>query len=185
MLAPMRGFWLALALAAGIGFASVAYGQAGTVPSTARGELTLPEIVERDALLQPGVDAMKKDDPATALAAFPNDLKTLRYSALAALKSAKKANKPSLKAAGFLIEEFEVQGKRVQVGVFPSLAGRYHTLYRFMLVEPAKVESSASTQSGGGDRCNDPNFLPYMDVEADDVLPDGPVARGPGGPPPF
>jgi hypothetical protein len=170
MLAPMRGFWLALALAAGIGFASVAYGQAGTVPSTARGELTLPEIVERDALLQPGVDAMKKDDPATALAA---------------LKSAKKANKPSLKAAGFLIEEFEVQGKRVRVGVFPSLAGRYHTLYRFMLVEPAKVESSASTQSGGGDRCNDPNFLPYMDVEADDVLPDGPAARGAGGPPPF
>ncbi len=88
---------------------------------------------------------------------------------LAALKAAKKAGNPQLDSPGFVVDEFEAGGQKVTVAYYPLLAGKYHTLYRFILPRPAQIDTSASMNAGGGDRCKDPNFRPYLDLESDDV----------------
>jgi tetratricopeptide (TPR) repeat protein len=193
-------------------------------------KLTPEQIANRDTMLKPGIDALKRgDNPAAlealqpALAAYPDDLRVLRYTASAAMGAnqnekaldlfnralAKHPNQPwplrlavlqlearlgkwsdfdrdlaALRAAkksgddhqldssnGFLIDGFEAGGKQVQVVLFPLLAGRFHTLYRFMLPKLATPAPpvQASTQSPQSSRCDNPDFRPYVDVESDDA----------------
>jgi tetratricopeptide (TPR) repeat protein len=81
---------------------------------------------------------------------------------LAALRAAKVAGEHELdSSSGFLIDRFESGGQPVQAVVFPKLAGRYHTLYRFMLPPVAGAIPPAN--------CAVTNFRPYFDVESDDV----------------
>ena len=174
----------------------------------------------RDAMLKPGVQALRGGDATAAvealrpvLAAYPNDPLVLSYSAsaamatkdyrtaliefqraidnhaaqpwplrmsvinleaklgmwpefdrdLAVLRAAKKdgTDEQLTKTNGFIIEEFEAGGKTVQAVVFPALAGRYHTLYRFMLPSVAGVTPPAN--------CPVTDFRAYIDVESDDV----------------
>lgn len=218
MLRPMR-------MAAGIAVLGMVMG-AG-LPAAGQGtELSPQDVVRRDALLQPGLDALKKGDSAAALtafqpalAAFPKDGKVLQLSGeaametnqndvalglferalaehpkdvwnirfgvlrlearlgkwedfdkgLAELKAAKKAGDAALESPGFVVDEFEVGGQKVTAAFYPLLAGHFKTLYRFLLPVPAPVDVAASTTGGAGDRCKDPNFRPYIDVESDDV----------------
>ncbi len=217
--------------------ASLPVGQArGQAPQTRQvssdpdpEKLTPAEVVKRDALMAPGIEELKQNNPAAAyeklqpaLAAYPEDLRTLRYAAmaamgankneealtlferalgrhpgqpwplrlsiltlesrlgrwndfnrnLAALRAAKKeGTDPQLAGTnGFVIEEFEAGGKHVQAVVFPTLSGRYHTLYRFLLPKSANLnpQTSASAQ-GTPAQCQNPEFRPYLDVESDDI----------------
>ncbi len=198
----------------------------GVAASAQTPALSPEQVVRRDALVQPGLDDLKKGDASgalaalePALAAFPNDAKVLMLSGeaamesqqnqvalglferalaekppdewqvrfalmqlqarlaqwkefdanLAALKAAKKAGNPQLDSPGFVVDEFEAGGQKVTVAYYPLLAGKYHTLYRFILPRPAQIDTSASMNAGGGDRCKDPNFRPYLDLESDDV----------------
>jgi tetratricopeptide (TPR) repeat protein len=88
---------------------------------------------------------------------------------LADLKAAKKAGNAQLESPGFVVDEFEAGGQKVTVAFYPLLAGRYHTLYRFELPTVVQVDASAAMNGGGGDRCKDPDFRPYLDLESDDV----------------
>jgi tetratricopeptide (TPR) repeat protein len=84
---------------------------------------------------------------------------------LAELKAAKKdgGDAQLARADGFLVDEFEVSGLTVEVEYFPLLAGKYKTLYRFLL------PVSAARKSGDGPGCEDAQFRPYLDVESDDA----------------
>jgi hypothetical protein len=92
---------------------------------------------------------------------------------LADLRAAKMGNDPALaKSNGFVIDEFEVDGGAVEVIVFPAMASRFHTLYRFYLPKQSKTAPAAQagvTQNGTPDACKNPNFQPYIDLESDDV----------------
>ena len=97
---------------------------------------------------------------------------------LLALREAKKSDDPALaKSNGFVIDEFQAGATTVQAVIFPTLAGRFHTLYRFLLPAgaPARTSVQASANSPGGaadgkpDPCKNPAFRPYLDVESDDV----------------
>jgi tetratricopeptide (TPR) repeat protein len=207
----------ALLVAAAFG-AGAAWGQGAP--------LSPEDVVRRDALVKPGLDDLKKGDPAgafaalqPALAAFPKDEKVIMLSGIAAmnsqqnevalelferalaekpadewqvrfevmmvearlgkwkefdanlveLKAAKKAANPQLDQPGFVVDQFEAGGQTVTVAYYPLLAGKFHTLFRFELPKPAQVDTSASMNSGGGDRCKDPDFRPYFDLESDDA----------------
>lgn len=84
---------------------------------------------------------------------------------LAELKAAKKAGTDAqlARADGFLVDEFDVSGLTVEVEYFPLLAGKYKTLYRFLL------PPSAVRKPGDGPGCDVPSFRPFLDVESDDV----------------
>ena len=84
-----------------------------------------------------------------------------------ALKKAKLDGEKELAStAGFLVDDFEVAGRAVKVAYFPTLAGEYKALYRFVLPRPPAVDVPAPAAEG--DRCKDPDFHPYIDVESDD-----------------
>ena len=88
----------------------------------------------------------------------------------AALKAAKKSGERELASMpGFLIDEFDVDGKSVKVAYFPTLVGKFNTLYRFVLPELPRARSATPAQGPDSDRCKDPQFRPYIDVESDDV----------------
>jgi hypothetical protein len=90
------------------------------------------------------------------------------YRDQATLKKAKQDGEKELAStAGFLVDDFEVGGRPVKVAYFPTLAGQYKALYRFVLPAPPTVKVPDATADG--DRCKDPNFHPYIDVESDDV----------------
>lgn len=93
--------------------------------------------------------------------------------ALAELRAAKKAGTDhSLDASnGFVIDEFETGRGTVDAVVFPLLAGRYHTLYRFLLPKESNLsaQAQASTTNNQSPQCQNPNFRPYIDIESDDV----------------
>ena len=211
---------LGLSLLALVLLASPIYGQ-GT-------GLSPQDVVRRDALLEPGMTALKKGDAAAALGAFqpalsayPKDTKVLllsgeaamasnqndqalllfqralaehpaspldwdaRFSVLvlqarlahwtdfdqglAELKAAKEAKNPELDAEGFLVDLFDAGGKKVKVIYYPQLAGKFHTLYRFLLPKPAAANTPSLPPSDTQDRCANPNFQPYLDVESDDA----------------
>jgi tetratricopeptide (TPR) repeat protein len=224
----LRGMSLRRAVLAFVWMALVAVswtGAKGQVAAAAQADgepVNAVDAAKRDALLQPGIELMKKGDAAgafaalqPALTAFPTDLLVLRYSAdaamaagkndsalalfqralathppqpwplrlavirlqarlgnwpefakdLAELKAAKKDGRDAqlARADGFLVDEFEVSGLTVEVEYFPLLAGKYKTLYRFLL------PPSASPKTGDGPGCDDPRFRPYLDVESDDA----------------
>lgn len=84
------------------------------------------------------------------------------------LKQAKQNGEKELAStAGFLIDEFEVTGRGVKVVYFPMFAGQYKALYRFVLPAPQAVD--VPPPAAEDDRCTDPNFHPYIDVESDDA----------------
>ncbi len=90
------------------------------------------------------------------------------YRDQAALRKAQQDGEKELSATtGYLVDDFSLGGRAVQVAYFPTLAGRYKTLYRFIL--PGPPAASASPASGDEDRCRNPNFHPYIEVESDDV----------------
>jgi tetratricopeptide (TPR) repeat protein len=185
------------------------------------------EAAKRDALLEPGLQALKAGDAAgavaafqSALKAFPNDLQVLTDSAeaalfahqdeaalgffqralaqhpddpwhlrlgmmlaearlqrweafekdLTALKAAKQGGDRELQAStGFIVDAFEANGVSVQVVYYPLLAGHFYTLYRFLLPKAATQQEPVASQGQSADRCKNPNFRPYLDVESDDV----------------
>lgn len=88
------------------------------------------------------------------------------------LRTAKKSGTDHTldKSNGFIVDNFEAGGKKVQAVIFPLGAGGYHTLYRFYL--PKKTAATgvvASTTTPQTSRCENPNFQPYIDVESDDI----------------
>jgi tetratricopeptide (TPR) repeat protein len=73
--------------------------------------------------------------------------------------------------AGFVIDEFESGRGQVQGVVLPLQAGRYHTLYRFLLPAWVELDSRAQAAAEAKDpsRCVKRDFQPHIDVESDDV----------------
>ncbi len=100
---------------------------------------------------------------------------------LAELRQAKRAGLDHQldSSTGFLIDGFAAGGTHVQTVIFPLQSDQYHTLYRFLLPKesPAKTSIEAGVNSGdaagnGGssdERCKNPEFRPYIDLESDDV----------------
>ena len=72
---------------------------------------------------------------------------------------------------GFAIDQFVVEGKKVTGIVYPLGDGGYHTIYRFFLPleSPAGGVQASATTPNVGDRCNQPNWQPHLNVESDDV----------------
>ncbi len=81
-------------------------------------------------------------------------------------------------SSGFLVDGFAAGPAGAQVSVqtvvFPLQADAYHTLYRFLLPKgsPAKTAIQAGLNSDAGaaddERCKNPEFRPYIDLESDD-----------------
>ena len=95
---------------------------------------------------------------------FDRDLTTLR----AAKKSGDDHQLDS--SNGFLIDEFDAGATHVQAVVFPLLAGRFHTLYRFLLPTPPQPsQDPGADASAKPDPCKNPHFRPFLDVESDDI----------------
>ncbi len=77
-------------------------------------------------------------------------------------------------STGFLIDGFAAGETHVQTVIFPLQSDQYHTLYRFLLPKemPAKTSIKAGVNSNDGaddERCKNPEFRPYIDLESDDV----------------
>ena len=97
-----------------------------------------------------------------------------------ALRTAKKSGTDHQldDSTGFLIDTFKAgpgdNATPVQAIVFPLQSDAYHTLFRFMLPKssPAKTPIQAGVNSDDGqndERCKNPDFRPYIDLESDDV----------------
>ena len=105
---------------------------------------------------------------------------------LEGLKAAKRGGAdPQLEgSSGFLVDGFAAGAAGAQVSVqtvvFPLQADAYHTLYRFLLPKgsPAMTTVMAGLNNGAGlnsdagaaddERCKNPEFRPYIDLESDD-----------------
>ena len=213
--------------------------QAQQAPSAAaeQGEpetLSAEQATKRNDMMRPAFERLRANDPAGAyaamkpvLAAYPDDLRVLRYTAQAAeaagkeaeaiplfdralllkpkqpwplrlgrmeaeahlagagatnwdafnrdladLRAAKKAGTDAGLASsnGFVVDSFQAGGVLVQTVIFPMLAGSFHTLYRFLLPVGAAARTTVQAQANSPDqdRCHDPKFQPYLDVESDD-----------------
>ena len=224
--------WTGSAAAQGGGTAGAT--SAGAAPAAGAAQagedsrLSADEKAKRDEMMRPALALLAKGDGAgaleglrPALAAYPNDLRVLRYSGqaavlakqytealeldtralaqhpnqpwpirlgrmqaeaelgrwsefdadLLALRTAKKAGTDHALdgSSGFIIDEFELNGSPVQAVVYPLLAGRFHTLYRFLLAKPAEAPPQATATANPAGPCANPNFRPYIDVESDDI----------------
>jgi len=74
-------------------------------------------------------------------------------------------------STGFVIDEFYAGGGKVQGTIYPLQAGRYHTLYRFLLPQgwPLVLPAQSSTAAAAAARCTGPDFQPHFDTESGDV----------------
>jgi tetratricopeptide (TPR) repeat protein len=93
---------------------------------------------------------------------------------LAELRAAKKAGTDHGldRSTGFVIDQFSSSKGPVQAVVFPLGAGRFHTLYRFLLPKEANANAqvqASTTANGQNPRCQNPDFQPFIDAESDDI----------------
>ena len=71
---------------------------------------------------------------------------------------------------GFVIDEFDAGPRYVKGEMYPLQAGRYHTLYRFMLPPGDLITSAKSSfPSAIAAQCNNADFHPHLDLESADV----------------
>jgi hypothetical protein len=75
------------------------------------------------------------------------------------IRTARQNGDPYLvKVTGYVVETFEAGGHTVQAVEFPTLAGHFHTRYRFNLTDGQTAEAPESAR-----------WTPYIDLESDDI----------------
>jgi hypothetical protein len=115
------------------------------------------------------VGRMKAEAALGKWADFARDQADLLAAKKASVTPGKVSVTPDLSLDGFEIEQFTVNGVPISTVYFPLMAGKYNTLYRFVLprIAPAPQTRISSTTTTTPDRCSDPNFQPYIDLESD------------------
>jgi tetratricopeptide (TPR) repeat protein len=92
---------------------------------------------------------------------------------VAALRSAKRngMDRGLDGSTGFVIDEFYAGGEKIQGTLYPLQAGRFHTLYRFLMPpgRPLMLPDQSSATAAAAARCTDPDFQPHFDAESGDV----------------